>query len=75
MHSACLRFPSSKKSICSSNPSTSELRFGDSDKLVLTDAPEGGYRLSTFDPGLEREMETAQEGLRQYRSTLRDLSK
>jgi putative addiction module antidote len=45
------------------------------DKLVLTEAPEGGYRISPFDPEFQRQMELAEEGFRRYRNTLKELAK
>jgi hypothetical protein len=51
------------------------MHLGDGDKLTLTEAPEGGYRLSPYDPEFEHQMEIAEEGIRQYRNTLRELAK
>jgi hypothetical protein len=43
--------------------------------LILTEAPEGGYRLSPHDPEFQRQLEAAEEGMRAYRNTLRELAK
>jgi putative addiction module antidote len=51
------------------------MHLGDGDQLILTEAPEGGYRLSAYDPEFQKEMEIAEEGMRKYRSTLRELAK
>jgi putative addiction module antidote len=51
------------------------MHLGDGDKLILTEAPEGGYRLAPYDPEFERQMEIAEEGIRKYRNTLRELAK
>jgi putative addiction module antidote len=51
------------------------LNVADGDKVVLTEAPEGGYRISPYDPEFERQMELAEEGIRRYRNTLRELAK
>lgn len=51
------------------------LRVGDGDKLVLTEASAGGYRLSACDPELDRQMVIAEEGMCRYRNTLRELAK
>jgi putative addiction module antidote len=51
------------------------MQLGDGDKLILTEAPEGGYRLTPYDPEFERQMEIAEEGIRKYRNTLRELAK
>jgi putative addiction module antidote len=51
------------------------MHLGDGDKLILTESPEGGDRLSPDDPEFERQMEIAEQGMRQYRNTLRELAK
>jgi putative addiction module antidote len=51
------------------------MHVGDGDKLVLIEAPEGGYRLSPYDPEFERQMTLAEDGMRRYRNTLRELAK
>lgn len=51
------------------------MHLGDGDKLILTEAPEGGYRLSPYDPEFERQLEIAEQGMRDYRNTLRELAK
>jgi putative addiction module antidote len=53
----------------------SRMHLGDGDKLILTEAPEGGYRLSPYDPEFERQLEIAEQGMREYRNTLRELAK
>jgi putative addiction module antidote len=53
----------------------SRMHLGDGDKLILTEAPEGGYRLSPHDPEFQRQLEAAEEGMRAYRNTLRELAK
>ena len=50
------------------------MHVGDGDKLVLTEAPEGGYRLSPGDPEFQRQMALAEDGMRRYHNTLRDLA-
>lgn len=51
------------------------MHLGDGDQLILTEVPEGGYRLSVYDPEFQQEMEIAEEGMRKYRNTLRELAK
>ncbi len=51
------------------------MHLGEGDKFVLTEAPEGGYRLSPYDPEFERQLELADEGMRRYRNTLKALAK
>jgi putative addiction module antidote len=53
----------------------SRMHLADGDKLILTEAPEGGYRLSPYDPEFERQLEIAEQGIREYRNTLRELAK
>jgi len=51
------------------------MHLSDGDRLVLTEAPQGGYRISPFDPELQRQMELVEEGIRRYRNTLKELAK
>ena len=44
------------------------------DSLFLVEA-EDGYRMSPYDPEFERQMEVAEQGMRRYRNTLRELAK
>ena len=44
------------------------------DSLYLTEAP-GGYRLTPYDPEFERQMNLAEEIMREDRDVLRALSK
>lgn len=45
------------------------------DRLILTESPEGGYRLTPYDPEFEQQMQAAEEGMRRYRNTLKTLAK
>jgi putative addiction module antidote len=51
------------------------LRVAEGDRLFLTETPEGGYRLTPYDPELERQLRLAEEGMARYRNTLRALAK
>ncbi len=51
------------------------MHLGDGDRLILTEAPEGGYRITPYNPGFEDEMAIAEQGMRHYRNTLRTLAK
>jgi putative addiction module antidote len=51
------------------------MQVAQGDRLVLTEAPEGGYRMSPYDPEFERQMDLAEEGIRRYRNTLKALAK
>jgi len=52
----------------------SRLHLEDGDKLILTESPEGGYRLTPYDPTFEQQMKVAEEGMRRYRNTLKTLA-
>jgi len=51
------------------------MNVADGDKLVLTEAPVGGYRISPYDPEFEQQIKLAEEGIRRYRNTLKALGK
>jgi len=51
------------------------LRAGDGEKVYLLEAPDGEYRLTTYDPAFEKKMEKAEDIMARYRNTLRALSK
>lgn len=53
----------------------SRLRTGDGDPLFLVEAPEGGYRLTPYDPTFQNKMRKADEIMRRYRNTLHVLAK
>ena len=41
----------------------------------LTEVPEGGYLITTYDPSFEQKLEKAEEIIGRYRNSLRDLAK
>jgi putative addiction module antidote len=51
------------------------LRLTEGDRLFLTETPDGGYRLTPYDPEFERQIELAEEGMARYRNTLRALAR
>jgi putative addiction module antidote len=51
------------------------LNVGDGERLYLSEAPEGGYRLTPYDPAFAFKMTEAEEIARRYRNTLRALAK
>ncbi len=53
----------------------SRLHVEDGDRVILTESPEGGYRLTPYDPEFEQQMNVAEEGMRRYRNTLKALAK
>lgn len=56
------------------NEVLSRLQLADGDRVILTESPEGGYRLTPYDPDFERQMAVAEEGMRRYRNTLKALA-
>jgi len=51
------------------------LNVRDGERLYLSEAPEGGYRLTPYDPAFALKMTKAEEIARRYRNTLRTLAK
>ena len=48
-----------------------KLHVKDGDKLFLTEAPDGSYRITPYDPEFEKQMTLAKKGMTRYRNTLR----
>jgi putative addiction module antidote len=51
------------------------LRVQKGDSLYLTEAPDGGYRLTAYNPDFERQMKLAEEIMHDDREILRVLAK
>ena len=51
------------------------LQTGDGEPLFLIEAPEGGYRLTPYDPVFAEKMAKADDIISRYRNTLHVLSK
>ena len=51
------------------------LRVKKGDRLYLTEAPGGGYRLTPYDPEFARQMQLAEEIMHDDREVLRALAK
>ena len=51
------------------------LNVAKGDTLYATETPDGGYRLTPFDPNFAARMEKADAIMRRYRNTLHALSK
>ncbi|MGH7024090.1 MAG: AbrB/MazE/SpoVT family DNA-binding domain-containing protein [Caulobacteraceae bacterium] len=51
------------------------LRSRDGAPLYLTETPEGGYRLTPYDPTFEEKMARADDIIDRYRNTLQVLAK
>jgi len=51
------------------------LHVEEGDKLFLTEAPDGSYRITPYDPEFEKQMTLAKGIMGRYRNTLRELAK
>jgi putative addiction module antidote len=51
------------------------LKVSKGDTVFLTEAPDGGYRLTPYNPDFERQMTLAEDILREDRDILRALAK
>ena len=51
------------------------LRVRQGDQLYLTEPPDGTFRISAYDPEFARQMEAAEEIMREDRDLLRALAK
>jgi putative addiction module antidote len=58
-----------------SKEAMSRLKVEKGDSLYLTEAPDGGYRLTPFDPEFERQMSLAEQIMHDDREVLRALAK
>ena len=50
------------------------LHTRDGEALFLTEAPDGSYRLTPYDPTFEQKMEKAEDIINRYRNTLHVLA-
>jgi putative addiction module antidote len=53
----------------------SRLNVQDGDKVFLTEAPDGSYRITPYDPEFEKQITIGKKFMAQYRNTLRALAK
>jgi putative addiction module antidote len=53
----------------------SRLNTGDGKRLYLSEAADGSYRLTPYDPSFEEKMARAEDIIGRYRNTLHVLSK
>ena len=51
------------------------LKLGEGDKVFLTEAPGGGYRLTPHSPEFEQAMVVVEDIVKRYRNTLAQLAK
>jgi putative addiction module antidote len=54
---------------------TDRLKIKNGDILYLTESPDGGYRLTPYNPEFERQMTAAESIMRRYKDALRQLAK
>ena len=53
----------------------SRLNVQDGDKVFLTEAPDGSYRITPYDPEFEKQLTIGKQFMARYRNTLRALAK
>ena len=58
-----------------SKEAMSRLKVKKGDTVYLTEAPEGGYRLTPYNPDFERQMKLAEDIMHEDREILRTLAK
>jgi putative addiction module antidote len=51
------------------------MNVGIGDKLYATLTPDGGFRLTPYDPDFEKAMEVARRGMKRYHNALAELAK
>ena len=51
------------------------LHVQDGDKVFLTEAPDGSYRITPYDPECEKQIKIGKKFMARYRNTLRALAK
>lgn len=51
------------------------LKSAEGKSLYLVEEEEGVYRLTPYDPAFDRKMKKAEDVMRRYRNTLRELAK
>jgi len=63
-------------SLCAVLPreAVDRLKVAEGTLVFLTETPDG-YRITPYDPEFERQMQLAEEGMAEYRNTLRALAK
>ncbi len=51
------------------------MHIKEGDHVYLTQAPDGSYRLTPYDPEFEKQMALGKKTMSRYRNTLRELAK
>ncbi|MDD9985015.1 MAG: AbrB/MazE/SpoVT family DNA-binding domain-containing protein [Spirochaetaceae bacterium] len=65
----------SSSGIILSKAALAQLRVRKGDTLFLTEAPDGGFRITAYDPDFERQMALAEDIMHDDREVLRALAK
>jgi len=52
-----------------------KMHLKEGDKLFFTEAADGGYKITPYDPEFKKHMTAMEEGMSRYRNTLRELAK
>lgn len=52
----------------------SRLNLHDGDRVFLTEAPDGSYRITPYDPEFEKQAKISKKFMAKYRNTLRALA-
>ena len=65
----------SSSGIILSKAAMAQLRVRNGDTLFLTEAPDGGFRITAYDPDFERQMALAEEIMHDDREVLRALAR
>ena len=65
----------SSAGIILSKDAMAHLKVKKGDTLYLTESPDGGFRLTPYDPDFERQMSLAEDIMHEDREVLRQLAK
>jgi len=52
-----------------------KMNVQEGDRIYLTEAEDGSFRITPFDPEFQEQMQTAQSVMKRYRNTLKELAK
>jgi len=75
MHAFKITTVGSSSGLILSKEAMAKLRVKKGDRLFLTEAPDGAFRITPYDPDFERQMTLAEEVMREDREVLRALAK
>ena len=75
MHVLKLRKVGNALGVTLPKEAVNQLRVAEGETLYLTPLPDGGFRITPYDPDFARFMESAENGMRKYRNSLRELAK